>query len=148
MGSTGSLFSLHVRCTVRDTDHPRHLKVKNCNNSIYTSRICVSSPPLRSIVFSIAKFISSILLEELEVRCPDLEVVSLWKANLPNTNIITNTNIDIYVNINRNKITGMQILARYVNGKPSKYKYCDCKEDAAAIDRSLRGSRAVFSSPA
>ena len=85
MGSTGSQFSLHVRCTVRDTGHPRHLKVRQKSFNqirIHIFAICLSSPPLRSIEFSIAKFISSILLEELEVRWADLEVVSLWKANL------------------------------------------------------------------
>ena len=29
MGSTGSQFSPHVRCTVHDTDHPRHLEIEN-----------------------------------------------------------------------------------------------------------------------
>ena len=76
---------------------------------------------LRSIEFSIAKFISSILLEELEVRWADLEVVSLWKANLQNLVKYTNTNININANINTNTNTN-------TNNKNADFRHVRTRE--------------------
>ena len=86
-GSTGFLFSLRVRCTVRGRGHPHRLRKEEAQKIEMLDYKLIRPPPESSKVFSMAKFMSSWILFDVAV-VEDLWValtlfVSLWKLNLP-----------------------------------------------------------------